>query len=949
MSETTDKLYTLLPAIYRIRDQEHGEPLRALMAILESQYRVVEDDVVGLYDDWFIETAAEWVIPYVADLLGVRMMHTVESTGVFSQRAFVANTLRYRRRKGTLAMLEGLASDVTGWGAHAVAFFENLQWSQHLNHLRYDFAPNPYPRSPDRLNPAAADRVGTVNLRSLDVVDRLNGPFDAIAHTVDIRPIGQREGWHNIRNIGFFLWRLQSYPLRGIAPRVSAAGQHAFHFSPLGAPTPLFNNPDRKEDEIGFVTEVNVPDPIRPVAFFERPEAYYDHEADRSLAVYEGPEVDPATLVPPEEVFCKDLSDWSPPPLPYRVAVDVVRGRLAYRPGEAPDAVTVTYHYGFSGDLGGGPYDRRGTIVKPDDTDWVVLVSKIEPPAPHGEWRDSIRAALDDWNPAERPRAVVTLLDHGSYDEVITLNLEDGQQVVIQAANEQRPHVRFVNAGGALAALQVTGGTGAEAALTLSGLLVEGHLAIDAGSLGRLDLVHCTLEPGRALGEDGAPHFPGAVSLDVADPNDDLEISIEHCITGALRLPENLTCLSVRDSILDAAAPDTRAVLRPALLSGNLSPFPALSAATPSLEVSIGNAGPYLVTLSPAPTTLAEARDALQVAIRGASADDAFAEVQVITTGNRLVVLPSIDAEVHIAAATGDATAEELRLDAASSEERYALVSGALDPFPTLAAPTPHLMVTLGTEGPHTAELASVPTTLAQGRDALQAALRDAHTSSAFTSAVVISTDDRLVVLPGTAGAGVALGRTADDATTAAELALAAGRPALAHGLTPDEPGPPTVLERVTVFGEVFVKTLSLASEVLFTGRVHALRRQAGCVRFSYVREGSRTPRRFRCQPDLALEAQAKERGTTVALLPLVEAAQIRVRLRPDFTSERYGTPGYAQLGLLADDALRTGAEDGAEMGAFNHLKQAQREANLRLRLEEYLPFGLKAGLLFVT
>ena len=34
-------------------------------------------------------------------------------------------------------------------------------------------------------------------------------------------------------------------------------------------------------------------------------------------------------------------------------------------------------------------------------------------------------------------------------------------------------------------------------------------------------------------------------------------------------------------------------------------------------------------------------------------------------------------------------------------------------------------------------------------------------------------------------------------------------------------------------------------------------------------------------------------------------------------------------------------------MGAFSHLKQPQR--NLRLRLGEYLPFGLEPGLIYVT
>ena len=36
-------------------------------------------------------------------------------------------------------------------------------------------------------------------------------------------------------------------------------------------------------------------------------------------------------------------------------------------------------------------------------------------------------------------------------------------------------------------------------------------------------------------------------------------------------------------------------------------------------------------------------------------------------------------------------------------------------------------------------------------------------------------------------------------------------------------------------------------------------------------------------------------------------------------------------------------------MGAYCQLKQPQRESNLRIRLDEYLPFGLEAGLIYVT
>jgi hypothetical protein len=46
---------------------------------------------------------------------------------------------------------------------------------------------------------------------------------------------------------------------------------------------------------------------------------------------------------------------------------------------------------------------------------------------------------------------------------------------------------------------------------------------------------------------------------------------------------------------------------------------------------------------------------------------------------------------------------------------------------------------------------------------------------------------------------------------------------------------------------------------------------------------------------------------------------------------------------------IRAGADSGAEMGAFEFLKQPQREANLRDALNEYLSFGLEAGLFYVT
>jgi hypothetical protein len=94
-------------------------------------------------------------------------------------------------------------------------------------------------------------------------------------------------------------------------------------------------------------------------------------------------------------------------------------------------------------------------------------------------------------------------------------------------------------------------------------------------------------------------------------------------------------------------------------------------------------------------------------------------------------------------------------------------------------------------------------------------------------------------------------------------------------------------------------------------------------VRFSFVPLGSRTPRRYRCQPANAADA---------------------LRVQPQFTSERYGVPAYCQLSDRCAIEIRTGADDESEMGAFHDVFAPQRDTNLRIRLDEYLRFGLEAG-----
>ena len=99
-------------------------------------------------------------------------------------------------------------------------------------------------------------------------------------------------------------------------------------------------------------------------------------------------------------------------------------------------------------------------------------------------------------------------------------------------------------------------------------------------------------------------------------------------------------------------------------------------------------------------------------------------------------------------------------------------------------------------------------------------------------------------------------------------------------------------------------------------------------MRFSYLPARSRVPRRYHCQPE---NEQAAE------------------WVHPQFTSLRYGDPGYCQLSRRNAREIKQGADDESEMGAFHHLYQPQRETNLRVRLDEYLRITLEAGIFYLT
>lgn len=727
MSAQTERLYNLLPAVYRSRDAAQGEPLRGLMATFERELDAIAADTETTLDDWFIETCEAWVIPYLAQMLGVDGMRPIDG---WSQRGFVANTVAYRRRKGTAAVVEQLALDVTGFRARAVEYFQRTATTVHTRHIR-----------------GAGDMPsfrGTVDLRDPRRLEKLDGPFDPHAHTPDVRPIENGRGRYNLPNLGIHLWRIRSFALSRATARAIPGEIGWFRFDAHGADAALFNIPKTEATITSLAEPVNVPHPLSRL----------DLRAEQEGTV------DPAYLGPAPAFAVRTLSGGVesaafdidichlgdvPGGLPAHrppagtVSVDPEFGRMVFALADVPPAaadpfeVLVDYAYAAPGTVGAGSFDRSASVAEQVGEDIVTFeryvsrdatlmaelgaVATIEEAVVAWNAHAAVAAAnavgrivilggrtnpdLDPIVPQSRtydaPVSVVAVPE-GSRLHVISANVDrqaDGQGGFVETLVPTG--VRAVVVGdmtleGGLA----PGEQARPGGVFLNGLSLEGRLIVAAGDLEALDLVHCTVLPNH-----------GGVEIESApgSTNAALRIRLRRSVCGGIEAPMGITGFSATDSIIDA------------------SPV-------------------------------------------------------------------------------------------------------AID-------------------------------------------------------------------LPGT------------------ELDLRA----------------------VTVLGETHGRTVTASNSIL-DGSVVAQQHQAGCLRFCFAPRGGSSPRRYRCQPDLAVAAAQGAQ----------QIATARARMRPNFVSDDPSQPGYALLRPDVPDGLRTGAEDGAEMGAFHHLQFALRQANLRRALRQYLRFGLAAG-----
>lgn len=578
------RLYDLLPAVYRVRDARQGYPLRGLMAVLERTLDALEADVGRLYDDAFIETCQEWVVPYLGDLLGVPILHR-GTPDTFSLRTWVANTLGYRRRKGTAAILAHIARDLTGWPGHQRESFPLVGWTQNVNHVR--------PRS-----------LRTPDLRDVDLLARLGGPFEEACFTVDVRPDEANQARYNVPNVGVFLWRLESYPLRGVSacPLPAAEGAWRFTFDPLGLSGPLFNRPRPPAGIASPVREPELPAPLRRLPLYEElivrrerlsppvrlpnqplPDGFDVAAAPRRPVYFGAPPVlalrTGGREIPPERILIASLGAWPRLSAEYAdyVAVDPELGRIAFPEGVVPTAVEVDFSYGFGGDLGAGPYDRS-----PEDGDWLGVQQRPV------TWRAGVRQgggdgffasigeALAAWDRhvSEHPTAcgLIAVTDSATYGEDLTVTAPDGSRLALAAARRTGADeggldrfypqgVRPLLAGGVEVAGREVAGLPPGGEVILDGLLIDGALTIRPERLARVDVLSSTLVPDRG-------------GITASAEAGEARLTLRRTITGPISVASGVAQLALETCVVDGgggaalAAGATAAGLRQSTLLG---------------------------------------------------------------------------------------------------------------------------------------------------------------------------------------------------------------------------------------------------------------------------------------------------------------------------------------------------------------------------------------------
>jgi hypothetical protein len=547
-----DKLWNLLPVIYRAEDTEVSDnkgPLRELVNRIGAQAAILRRSMDRMWEDQSIETCDDWVIPYIADLLATNLVASLDARG---QRLDVANTIYYRRRKGTVAILEEVAFDITGWDARVVEFFRRMGRTRHgLDPEIGSPSVTDDPKGNYTLQ-LAEGLVGALtgtgiggwaDLRNAYGDSKTGSAFDEFFHTADFRRGQGQVGWYNISHLGVFLWRLRSFGSdEKIDPTTPVFDRNCkqYTFDPTGREIPLFAKATHSYgDNWMSPEEWQLPTPISTALLQADLKLPSDQQHLYAAIAADGISIQLRSL----GVFRKP-GDFYDLVSSDQVQIFPERGRFSLA---TDDEVYVMYHYGFSSTIGAGPFERR------------ILREKLAPITDPASVVSGGGNALTGPLASLAPAGTITIGDSLTYDAVSDVGSTTAgiQQVTLRAVNKSRPLIRLP--GPNLTAWAFTGAEGGK--LFLEGLFVSGGDIVLRGVFDSVTLTCCTLDPGTS-GETASPPTVYAKSVDGRDlipcrlwvEAQVRQLNVERCIMGPIRtrLGGEIEKLTVTDSIVQA-------------------------------------------------------------------------------------------------------------------------------------------------------------------------------------------------------------------------------------------------------------------------------------------------------------------------------------------------------------------------------------------------------------
>ena len=566
MSYDIASLYARLPVEIRRRDAEEGVrvrartgqlsgltapedygPIKNLLSVMLREGQIIEADIAQLYDDLFIETCADWVVPYIGKLVGATVLEDIPDAD--GHRRFVASTLSLRQRKGTLAAFEYAACAATGWPVAAVEYWKRIATTTSLRRPRL---------------------VGAVtrNLRDLTALERIGSATEIMPRTYDSRSVRTQQGRWGLQNIGLHLHRLRVYEIGntltvgvdlssvtdpGFSVRPAGGVPQQFRFNPIGCDVPLFHRPPEREPRPGEMRPVShFPTPILRHAFAEDVPFYFGPGRAMNIVLKIAGnlvQVDPASVESAnlgETPDHRGAETWALAPHATITYLDPETGRfILAKKHNAATRVYASHHAARAFDIGARPREA-GEIPAGLVTPTKVMMGDQD--------RERVTSIPTSADPLEiRFARSTSYRFDGQRRALVTNNIED---------------VRFIaNAGTAPTCFVSNRNRGLTLEFApMSKALISGlRFAFDEnakaitlrGSNASFLGSDMTITPGAVLKPNGESTSPQSFRLRIGAG---MSVILKRSVLMAIELEDDVE-LTLIDCILDATSPDLPAII----------------------------------------------------------------------------------------------------------------------------------------------------------------------------------------------------------------------------------------------------------------------------------------------------------------------------------------------------------------------------------------------------